>query len=106
MSTRRSDPWTRDNAAERTRRAAVKDMEEIAHLIGLLAGLDASGRIARLLIYLDEVMAGRARTPIALHLTAAEVLPFLQQLAPVMKVAVRLSESAITRTEHPDGDPP
>lgn len=85
---------------------AVKDMEEIAHLVGLLAGLQASGRVERLGLYLAQVEAGAARTPIGLNLTAAEVLPFLQQLEPVMKVAVRLHDLAMTREQHPDGDPP
>jgi hypothetical protein len=96
LTARRSSPFNE----------AVKDMEEIAHWIGLLAGLQSSGRVERLAAYLVQVGPGAARTPIGLHLTPPEVLEFLKQLGPAMKAAIHLHDLALARPEHPDGDPP
>lgn len=83
---------------------ATATMEQIAHVIGILAGIDAAGSVPRLIDYLAKVEAGLEQSPIGLHLSPAEVLGFLRQLAPVTKAAIRLHELAMTRVCPPDGE--
>lgn len=81
---------------------ALAAMEEIVHLLGLLGGLQDAQRIPRLRRYLVDVQFGRADTPIGLNLSIGEVDQFLQAIEPVMEVAIRLRNLALSREAPPD----
>lgn len=81
---------------------ATTSMENVAHLIGVLAGMDR--RLPLLVEHLENVKGGTSgfANPIGLPLSVGEVLDFLRALEPVMKAAIRLHDLALTREAAPE----